>query len=263
MKRLSLVYKTALLGLLIITASASVRRVEFKVSTIVIDAGHGGHDTGTLGKTCKEKEVALNIALELGKLIASKLPKVKVIYTRKSDQYVPLDERADIANKSKADLFVCIHANSMPGAKAYGTETYVMGTNASKNNFEVAKRENSVILLDKDYNERYEEFDPNNPESYILFSLSQSAYHESSLNFAQKVEDQLEKQAGRHSRGVKQAGFWVLWRTTMPSALIETGFLSHSKEEIYLKSPEGQAAIANGIFSAIAEYKQEVESLNN
>src|SRR6218665_1262986 len=235
MKRLSLVYKTALLGLLIITASSSVRRVEFKVSTIVIDAGHGGHDTGTLGKTCKEKEVALNIALELGKLIASKLPKVKVIYTRKSDQYVPLDERADIANKTKA----------------------------SKNNFEVAKRENSVILLDKDYNERYEEFDPNNPESYILFSLSQSAYHESSLNFAQKVEDQLEKQAGRHSRGVKQAGFWVLWRTTMPSALIETGFLSHSKEEIYLKSPEGKAAIANGIFSALAEYKQEVESLNN
>lgn len=260
---MSLITKIALWGILVMTTSAAVRRVNFKVSTVVIDAGHGGHDPGTMGKTAKEKEIALSIALELGKIMSAKLPKVNVKFTRKSDIYVPLDERADIANKCKADLFVCIHANSLRGAPACGTETYVMGTGKNQSNFEVAMRENSVILLDKDYNERYEEFDPANPESYILFSLSQSAYQESSLNFAQRVENQFKKQAGRHSRGVKQAGFWVLWRTTMPGALIETGFLSNPKEEIFLSSAKGQASIANGIFNAIAEYKQEVESLNN
>ena len=150
----------------------------------------------------------------------------------------------------------------MPGAPAYGTETYVMGLHKDKSNFELAKRENSVILMDENYEQRYEGFDPSSPESYILFTLSQNAYQESSLKFAQKVEDQFKSKAGRYSRGVKQAGFLVLWRTTMPSVLIETGFLSNSKEETFLSSSNGQDLIASGIYRAFKEYKAEIESIN-
>lgn len=228
----------------------------------MIDPGHGGKDPGTHGKNAKEKDVALKIALKLGSYIEKNIPDVKVIYTRKDDKYLGLDERADIANKNKADLFICIHANSLPGAPAYGTETYVMGLHKDKNNFELAKRENSVILMDENYEQRYEGFDPSSPESYILFTLSQNAYQESSLKFAQKVEDQFKSKAGRYSRGVKQAGFLVLWRTTMPSVLIETGFLSNSKEETFLSSSNGQDLIASGIYRAFKEYKAEIESIN-
>ena len=228
----------------------------------MIDAGHGGHDPGTLGKISKEKDIALSISLKLGAYIEKNIPGVKVIYTRKDDRYIALDQRANIANKNKADLFICIHANSMPGAPAYGTETYVMGLKMDKGNFDVAKRENSVILMDENYQERYEGFDPDSPESYILFSLTQSAYQESSLKFAQKVESQFKGKVGRHSRGVKQAGFVVLWRTTMPSVLIETGFLSNVKEEKYLLSENGQDLIASGIYRAFKEYKNQIESVN-
>jgi N-acetylmuramoyl-L-alanine amidase len=185
-----------------------------------------------------------------------------VIYTRKDDRYLSLDERAEIANKAKADLFICIHANSLPGAPAFGTETYVMGLHKDKSNFEVAKRENSVILMDENYEERYEGFDPKSPESYILFTLNQSAYQESSLRFAAKVEEQFKNRVGRNSRGVKQAGFMVLWKTTMPSVLIETGFLSNANEEKYLGTENGQDMIASGIYRAFKEYKTEMESLN-
>lgn len=235
---------------------------EFKLDVVVIDAGHGGHDPGTRGKKALEKDVALKIALKLGSYIEKNFRDVKVIYTRKNDTYIALDERADIANRNKADLFICIHANSMPGSKAFGTETFVMGLHKDNSNFEVAKRENSVILMDENYHERYEGFDPNSPESYILFSLTQSAYQESSLLFAQKVEDQFKSRVGRSSRGVKQAGFLVLWRTTMPSVLIETGFLSHSTEEQFLAGEEGQNLIASGIYRAFKEYKSEIESIN-
>ena len=228
----------------------------------MIDPGHGGKDPGTHGKSAKEKDVALKIALKLGSYIEKNVPDVKVIYTRKDDKYLALDERADIANKHKADLFICIHANSLPGAPAYGTETYVMGLHKDKSNFELAKRENSVILMDENYEQRYEGFDPSSPESYILFTLSQNAYQESSLKFAQKVEDQFKSKEGRYSRGVKQAGFLVLWRTTMPSVLIETGFLSNSKEETFLSSSNGQDLIASGIYRAFKEYKAEIESIN-
>ncbi len=190
------------------------------------------------------------------------MPDVKVIYTRKDDRYMALEERPEVANRAKADLFVCIHANALPGAPAYGTETYVMGLHKDEGNFEVAKRENSVMLLDENYKGRYEGFDPESPESYILFTLSQSAYQESSLRFAQKVEDQFKNKVGRHSRGVKQAGFWVLWKTSMPSVLIETGFLSNEREENYLASNKGQDMIAEGIFQAFKEYKKEMESIN-
>jgi N-acetylmuramoyl-L-alanine amidase len=233
-----------------------------KVDVVVIDAGHGGHDNGTHGKLLKEKDVALNIALKVGTYIEKNIPGVKVIYTRRDDRYLALDERADIANRNKADLFICIHANANPNTKAFGTETFVMGLHKDEGNLAIAQRENSVILMDENYEERYEGFNPSSPESYILFTLIQSAYQESSLKFAQKVEGQFEKRVGRLSRGVKQAGFVVLWRTTMPSVLIETGFLTNSTEEKFLAGDEGQELIASGIYRAFKEYKNEVESIN-
>lgn len=251
-----------MLAITLLNFSASPVKTDFKVDVVVIDAGHGGHDPGTLGKNSKEKDVVLKIALKLGKYIETNLPDVKVLYTRKTDKYVEFQDRADVANKNKADLFISIHANSIVGANAYGTETYVMGLHKDKNNFEVAKRENSVILLDENYKEKYEGFEPNSPESYILFSLNQSAYQESSLNFAQKVESQFKSRVGRSSRGVKQAGFLVLWMTTTPSVLVETGFLSNSKEEGFLSSENGQDLIASGIYRAFKEYKSQVESIN-
>ncbi len=234
----------------------------FKVRTVVIDAGHGGKDPGTLGKITREKDVVLKIALKTGKYIEANLPDVNVLYTRKTDKYVDFQARADVANKNKADLFISVHANSIVGANAYGTETFVMGLHKDNSNFEVAKRENSVILMDENYKEKYEGFDPNSPESYILFSLNQSAYQENSLKFAQRVEDQFKNRVGRSSRGVKQAGFLVLWMTTTPSVLIETGFLSNSKEEVFLASENGQDLIASGIYRAFKDYKTEIESIN-
>lgn len=255
-------FKFLLVAITLLSSSAIVPQHEYKLRTIVIDAGHGGKDPGTRGKTAKEKDVALKIALKFGELVEKNIPDVKVVYTRKDDRYLPLDERAAIANKNKADLFVCIHANAIVNAVAYGTETYVMGLHKDEGNMDVAKRENSVITLDENYNERYEGFDPKSPESYILFSLTQSAYQASSLLFAQKIENQFKSRVGRHSRGVKQAGFWVLWRTSMPSVLIETGFLSNDKEEGYLKSEEGQDLIASGIYRAFKEYKTQIEAIN-
>ena len=254
---------TALLVAITLLESAGTQLdPEFKVDVVVIDAGHGGKDSGTRGDKTLEKDVALKIALKVGGYIEKNIPGVKVIYTRKDDRYIALDERAAIANKAKADLFICIHANSMPkGRRAIGTETYVMGLHKDEGNFEVAKRENSVILYDKNYKTRYEDFDPDSPESYILFSLTQSAYHESSLLFARKVEEQFKLRAGRSSRGVKQAGFLVLWKTTMPSVLIETGFLSDSTEEKFLASQAGQELLASGIYRAFKEYKSELESI--
>lgn len=254
--------KLILIAITLLNFSGKSPILETKVDVIVIDAGHGGHDPGTSGKNLKEKDVALKIALKVGAYIEKNLPDVKVIYTRKTDRYLSLDERAEIANKNKADLFICIHANSLPGAPAKGTETYVMGLHKDNSNFEVAKRENSVILMDENYEERYEGFDPKSPESYILFALNQSAYQESSLRFAAKIESQFKTRAGRPSRGVKQAGFMVLWKTTMPSVLIETGFLSNINEEKFLGSESGQDLIASGIYRAFKEYKTEIESIN-
>jgi N-acetylmuramoyl-L-alanine amidase len=254
--------KAITLAITLLIFSVSFSQPSSKVNIVVIDPGHGGKDPGTLGHHLKEKDIALKISLKLGAYIEKNHPEVKVIYTRKDDKYVALDERAEMANKVKADLFICIHVNSLPGAPAYGTETYVMGLHKDKSNFEVAKRENSVILMDENYQERYEGFDPKSPESYILFTLNQSSYQESSLRFAQKVEDQFKKKAARFSRGVKQAGFVVLWRTSMPSVLIETGFLSNQKEASYLNSQAGQDTLAVGIYRAFKDYKTEVESVN-
>ena len=254
--------KVLTLAITLLSFSFSYAQPSTKVNTVVIDPGHGGKDPGTIGNHLREKDIALKISLKLGAYIEKNHPEVKVVYTRKDDKYVALDERAEMANKIKADLFICVHVNSLPGAPAYGTETYVMGLHKDQSNLEVAKRENSVILMDENYQERYEGFDPKSPESYILFSLTQSAYQENSLRFAQKVEDQFKKKTGRYSRGVKQAGFLVLWRTAMPSVLVETGFISNAKEASYLNSQAGQDSLAVGIYRAFKEYKTEVESIN-
>lgn len=250
------------LAITLLNSSSTLIKTEFKIETVVIDAGHGGKDPGTHGKTLKEKELVLKVARKVGELIEKNLPGVKVVYTRKDDRFIPLDERAAIANKNRAQLFVSIHANASPSASAYGTETWVMGLDKSQKNFEVAKRENAVILLDENYKERYEGFDPNSAESLILFELTQSAYQESSLKLASKVEHQFNKRVGRKSLGVKQGPFWVLWRTAMPSILIEVGFLSNAEEEKFLATEEGQELIASGIFRAVRDYKSEVESIN-
>ena len=250
-----------LIAITLLNSSSTYPTRESKVDVIVIDAGHGGHDDGTHGRLLKEKDIALKIALKLGAYIEKNIPDVKIIYTRKDDTYIALDERAEIANKNKADLFICIHANANPNTKAFGTETFVMGLHKDESNLAIAQRENSVILLDENYQERYEGFD-NSPESYILFELTQTAFQENSLNFASKVESQFKSRVGRTSRGVKQAGFVVLWRTTMPSVLIETGFLTNSTEEKFLAGEDGQDLIASGIYRAFKEYKSDVESIN-
>ena len=253
---------TALLtAITLLNSSSTYLPRESKVDVIVIDAGHGGHDNGTHGRILKEKDIALKIALKVGSYIEKNIPGVKVIYTRKDDTYLALDERAEIANKNKADLFICIHANANPNTKAFGTETFVMGLHKDESNLAIAQRENSVILLDENYQERYEGFD-NSPESYILFQLTQTAFQENSLNFAEKIESQFRSKVGRTSRGVKQAGFVVLWRTTMPSVLIETGFLTNSTEEKFLAGEDGQDLIASGIYRAFKDYKSDVESIN-
>lgn len=232
----------------------------YKLKTVVIDAGHGGKDPGSPGKLTYEKDVVLAIALKLGNLIETELPGVKVIYTRKTDEFIPLHQRADIANENKADLFISIHANGNPNSLVTGTETLVLGLHRAGENFEVAKRENSVILLEPDYHSRYEGFDPNSPESYIIFSLMQNLYFEQSINMAALIEDQFRERAQRKDRGVKQQGLLVLAQTSMPGILIETGFITNPEEEKYLMSEEGQNVISSAIFRAFRDYKKIIES---
>jgi N-acetylmuramoyl-L-alanine amidase len=188
---------------------------------------------------------------------------VKVIYTRDKDIFIPLDQRAEIANKNHADLFISIHANWFQKKTSYGTETFVMGPHKNDANFEVAKLENSVITLEEDYSTKYEGFDPKSLDSYIIFTLLQTTYQDQSLYLAKLIQDEFREKAKRFDRGVKQAGFWVLWKTTMPSILVETGFLSNEQEEKYLKSEEGQTYLASAIFRAFREYKESIERSSN
>lgn len=232
----------------------------YKLSKVVIDAGHGGKDPGALGRKSYEKNITLAIALKLGKYIKENIPDVQVIYTRKTDEFIELYQRGDIANKAKADLFISIHCNSNPNKAIMGAETYVMGLHTDEKNMEVAMKENAVISLESDYTLHYEGYDPNSVESFILFSLMQNTYLEQSLEFASLVQDQFRNRAHRKDRGVRQAGFIVLWRTTMPSVLIEAGYLSNATEERYLMSDEGQSLIASAIFRAFRDYKAEIES---
>ena len=231
----------------------------YKLRTIVIDAGHGGHDPGCLGSDSREKEVALKIALKLGKLIETNCPDVRVIYTRKTDEFIPLIERANIANRAKADLFICIHLNSGPKA-AYGVETFVMGLHKTDDNLNVAKRENAAILLEDNYQKNYDGFDPNSAEANIIFSLYQNQFMQQSLSFAAKIQSQFKNNSKRFVRGVKQAGFLVLYKTSMPSVLIENGFLTNENDQRFLISDAGQASMASSIYRAFKSYKSELET---
>jgi N-acetylmuramoyl-L-alanine amidase len=230
-----------------------------KIKIITIDAGHGGHDTGCNYGGAREKDVTLSIALKLGEAIEKIMPDVKVIYTRKTDEFVELHERAGIANRNNADLFISIHCNANKKTDVFGTETYSMGLHKSEGNLDVAKRENDVILLEKDYKEEYEGFDPNSPEAHIYFSFLQNAYLDQSLKLASLVENNFTK-VNCASRGVKQAGFMVLWRSKMPSILIETGFLSNNADRASLTSDKGQHKIATAIAEGVEEYKKQAES---
>ena len=236
-------------------------KLDYQLRTVVIDAGHGGHDHGCSGKNSKEKHIALNISKKLGRYIKGKFPKVKVIYTREKDIFIPLHTRAEIANKNKADLFISIHCNAMSTQKhlVRGTETYVMGLHNADENLAVAKRENEAILLEKDYEKNYHGFDPESPEGHIILAMVQNAFLEQSISFAEKVEYNFNHLAGRKSRGVKQAGFLVLRETTMPSVLIETGYLTHKSDEKYMRSKRGQDELAFAIFKAFQSYKREIE----
>ena len=230
---------------------------------MVIDAGHGGKDPGAMGKYSKEKDIALAIALQTGKYISENLPDVEVIYTRKTDVFVELHRRAQIANDSEADLFISIHCNANNSPNPYGTETYVMGLHRSQANLEVAKLENAVLLKEENYEDMYDGFDPNMDEDYITLTLFQNAYLENSLMLASKVQDQFRERARLKDRGVWQAGFWVLYKTAMPGILIETGFISNPNDERYLNSKDGQAYIASAIYRAFKEYKMAAEDPSN
>ena len=226
-----------------------------KIQTIVIDAGHGGKDPGALGKNSHEADINLAVALKLGDYIKENMRDVKVIYTRDKDKFVELNERANIANRNNADLFISIHCNSTEGTTtAKGVETFVMGESKNEANLKVAKTENAAILLE-DNTDAYDNFDPNSTEAYILFSLSQSLYQNQSLQVADKVQHQLVDRVGRHDRGVQQAGFLVLWKTAMPSILVELGFINNVNEEKFLASEQGQTKLALALYRAFEEYK--------
>lgn len=225
--------------------------------TLVIDAGHGGHDAGAIGTYSKEKNINLNVALAFGKLVEKNCNDVNVVYTRKTDVFIPLQERAEIANKNKADLFVSIHTNALPNGRiAYGSETYTLGMARSSENFDVAKRENSVILVENDYKKKYAGFNPNSSESYIIFEFMQDEYMKQSIYLAKSIQKQYVNVAKRKNKGVHQAGFLVLRETSMPSVLTELGFITTPEEEAYLNSSDGVSKLARAIFEGFLDYKQ-------
>lgn len=225
---------------------------------LVIDAGHGGKDPGCHGLVAQEKNVALSIALELEKLVKEGLPEIRVVMTRRTDVFVELHERAGHASKNKADFFISIHCNANNKKEIFGTETYAMGLHKESANLNTMMAENSVILMEENYEENYDGFDPESPEAYIMFSLIKDAYLKQSLSLAGKVENQFKNQT-RRSRGVKQAGFLVLWRAGTPAILVESGFLTNREDEKYLHSDTGQKQVAMAVFRAFKEYKSEMQ----
>lgn len=229
-----------------------------KLSTVVIDPGHGGKDPGAIGSKFREKNVVLSVALKLGKMIKDSLPELNVVYTRDKDVFVPLDKRAETAVKNSADIFISIHANSSSNKTVYGAETFLLGQHRSKENLEVAQKENSVITLEEDYTKKYEGFDPTQPESIITFASLQSDYINKSVDMAVMIQKGFAA-SGRSDRGVKQAGFLVLREVPMPSVLVELGFISNKEEETYMASAEGSMKLASAIFDAIRKFKAEYD----
>lgn len=254
---MKLIHYVLFVGLIV--SFFSVEAQEKKVFSIIIDAGHGGEDPGTMGiKKYKrqEKDIALSVSLKFGKLIEEHMPEVNVVYTRKKDVFIKLKDRPKIASKNDANLFVSIHCNSNPNSRANGAETYVLGMHKNEANFEIAQKENSVIFLENDYSLDYQGFDPNSVESIISLTLDQEIYLERSLELASLVQKNIDTYTKLRSRGVKQAGFWVLAQTYMPSVLIEIGFLSNISDSGYLASERGQEKIANSLYKSFKEYKK-------
>jgi len=227
---------------------------------VVIDAGHGGKDPGAMGSMSREKDITLAIALKTGEYIERNIRNVTVIYTRKEDKTVELMERPRIANKVNADLFISIHANWAKSKNVMGAETYIMGHAKDQANLEVAMTENAVMLLEDDHLTKYEGFDPKSSESYIMFSLTQKVFQEQSTDLATRIQTQFRERVNRHDRDVKQAGFWVLYNTKMPSVLVETGFITNPSEERYMNSKEGQEYLASSIYRACRDYLNEIDS---
>ena len=257
-----------LLGALFLNTSFTDgnKKTNSKIRTIVIDPGHGGHDPGNLGtgrykKT--EKHIALAISLKLGTYIENAFPDVNIIYTRKTNEkFLKLGERTQLANDNDANLFISVHCDAFTSPDAYGAGVYVMGMSKLKANMDIAMKENAVIYLEDDYKENYDGFDPNSPESYIVFSLTQNTHLDQSLHIAEEIEQQFATRANRKSRGVKQAPFYVISRVNMPSILIECGFLTNPKEEDFLHSKKGQDYLASAIFRAFKAYKENFEGIS-
>ena len=248
-----------LLVLLTFCVSTAFSQAKNEIKKIVIDAGHGGKDVGAVGKNCKEKDINLALALEIGKRIKEKCPDVEVLYTRTTDVYPTLVERSKMANNKKADLYISVHCNAHKSTDAQGVETYVMGLDKSEHSLEVARRENASMLLEDDYQTTYGNFNPNSPESYVIFSLYTNAYLDRSTKLAAKVQRNLLVATSFPDRKVRQGGFWVLHAVAMPSILIEFGFVSNLKEEAVLMNAESQKKMAEAVASAFQEYKSEME----
>ena len=251
-------YLVVLLNLGFFSNTLYAHYLSKKTFVVVLDAGHGGHDSGNRGNGYYEKTIALKIALGIGKIL-EKHQEIKVIYTRKSDKFVKLVDRANIANKADADLFISIHCDSFTSSKAFGAGTFVLGLHANQRNYEIAKRENSVIFYEEDYEKNYDGFDPNNPESVISLTLMQETYSNQSIEAAALIQKSFVNNLGRKDRTVKQAGFVVLKYTYMPSVLVETGFLTNKREGSYLNSKKGQNEMAKAIAKAIVNYKNELQ----
>lgn len=250
-----------LLLILLLAPGQETKAAAAQPFTIVIDAGHGGKDPGALGSIVREKDIILDVALRFGKLIAKQHPSVKIIYTRSTDVFIPLQQRADIANKANANLFISIHADYSENKSVKGPSCYTLGPNRSKDNFEIAKRENAVILLEENYEQRYEGFDPNSAESYIMFEFMQDNYMTKSIELASIIQNTF-KQAGRTDKGVRQDVFLVLRNTSMPSVLVELGFLTNKEEQLYLKSDAGKDESAECLAKAFTEFKTEYDRKN-
>ncbi len=240
-------------------AQKKVSQPKEKPFTVVIDAGHGGQDPGAVGNIVQEKKLNLDVSLLLGKMIETECPDVKVCYTRKTDVFLTLQERANFVNKNNADLFICIHTNASESRDAVGAETFVLGIDKMASNLNVAMRENAVMLLEENYETTYQGFDPNSIDSYIMFELMQDQYIDRSLQFATLVQQQFVSGLKRADRGVRQAGFWVLHKSACPSVLIEMGFISNRDEEIYLASKDGKEQITTAIFNAFVAYKNAMD----
>lgn len=233
--------------------------------TVVIDPGHGGKDPGAVGATSKEKDIVLAVGKKVGDMIKSSHSDVKVLYTRDTDKFVELNKRAEIANKAHADLFISIHCNAIDRRRKspQGVETFVLGLHRSNDNLEVAKSENSVILYEQDYSTKYQGFDPNEPESYIMFEFMADQYLQQSVSFASLVQNRLVNNSKRVNRNVRQAGFLVLREVGMPSVLVELGYISNAEDERYMKSASGQNSLANSIYLAFKDYKRDFDKKNN